>query len=102
MSEFYIDIPDSNGFLVPFRQELGQDPHNGYLFLLAGGGIAALASFLLVLGSYAVDGGTATIPEAHARDQQRIAFCSCGRRCRCSRSCSMLPPVRRWKVPATS
>ena len=55
MSEFYIDIENSDGFLVPFRQELGQDPHNGYLFLLAGGGIVTLASFLLLLGTYVVD-----------------------------------------------
>jgi hypothetical protein len=55
MAEFFIDIESSNGYRVPFREEIGQDPHNGYLFLLAGGGILALTSFLLVLSAYAVD-----------------------------------------------
>jgi O-antigen ligase len=37
------------------RVEIGQDPHNGYVFLLAGGGIVALGSFLLLLGMFALD-----------------------------------------------
>lgn len=54
-SEFYLDVENSIGYLVPFRQEIGQDPHNGYLFLLAGGGIVTLGSFLLVLAVYTID-----------------------------------------------
>ena len=30
-STFFLDVKSSNGFLVPFRQDIGQDPHNGFL-----------------------------------------------------------------------
>ena len=56
-SSFYMNVPDSQGFLVPFRQEIGQDPHNGYLYLLAGGGAITLMTFLILLGTYALDVG---------------------------------------------
>jgi O-antigen ligase len=55
-SEFYLDLEDpSTG--VPYRAhiEIGQDPHNGYMWLLAGGGIAALGAFLLIVTVFAVD-----------------------------------------------
>jgi O-antigen ligase len=54
-SRFYIDVQSSSGYFVPFRQDIGQDPHNGYLFLLAGGGIVTLAGFLLLIGVFGVD-----------------------------------------------
>ena len=54
-SSFFIDVKSSSGFLVPFRQNIEQDPHNGYLYLLAGGGLLALGSFLLIIATYAID-----------------------------------------------
>jgi O-antigen ligase len=54
-SSFYIDVKSSNGYFVPVRQDIGQDPHNGYLFLAAGGGVLTLVSFLLLLGVFTVD-----------------------------------------------
>ena len=54
-SSFFLNVRSSNGYLVPFRQDIGQDPHDGYLFLLAGGGVLALGSFLAVIGVFAVD-----------------------------------------------
>ena len=41
---------------VPSRRELGEDPHNGYMYLLAGGGVFALGAFLLIIGVFVVDG----------------------------------------------
>ena len=29
-STFFFNVKSSNGFLVPFRQDIGQDPHDGY------------------------------------------------------------------------
>jgi hypothetical protein len=37
------------GITIPRRQTVGQDPHNGFLYLLAGGGAFALGAFFLVL-----------------------------------------------------
>jgi O-antigen ligase len=37
------------------RQKIGQDPHNGYMYLWAGGGILALGSFILLLGAFLRD-----------------------------------------------
>ncbi len=54
-STFYFNVKNSNGFLVPFRQDIGQDPHNGFLFLFAGGGILALGSYLTLIGVFAFD-----------------------------------------------
>lgn len=54
-SSFTINVRSSSGFLVPIRQDIEQDPHNGYLFLLAGGGLFALASFLALLAVFAGD-----------------------------------------------
>jgi O-antigen ligase len=54
-SSFFLTIRSSNGYLVPFQQDIGQDPHDGYLFLLAGGGVLALGSFLVVIGVFGVD-----------------------------------------------
>ena len=50
-----IEQQSVSGLMVPVWQEGGQDPHNGYLFLWAGGGLAALGSFLLILGVFAWD-----------------------------------------------
>ena len=55
-STFFIGVPSDDGVVVPVRQDIGQDPHNGYLYLWAGGGLAALGTFLLVLGAAASDG----------------------------------------------
>jgi len=54
-SEFVIEVESSSGLMVPVWQEGGQDPHNSYLFLWAGGGLAALGSFLLILVVFAWD-----------------------------------------------
>ena len=54
-ASFSLDVESSSGFRVPTRIDIYQDPHNGYLFLLAGGGVFALGAFLLVLATYAVD-----------------------------------------------
>jgi O-antigen ligase len=37
------------------RQEFGQGAHNMYLWMLAGGGLALLGSFLLLIGVFALD-----------------------------------------------
>ena len=54
-SEFVIEVESSSGLMVPVWQEGGQDPHNGYLYLWAGGGLAALGSFVLILAVFAWD-----------------------------------------------
>ena len=54
-SEFVIEVQSSSGLMVPVWQEGGQDPHNGYLYLWAGGGLAALGSFVLILAAFAWD-----------------------------------------------
>ena len=38
---------------------LGQDPHNGYVFLLAGGGVLALGSFVVLVAVFATTFGAA-------------------------------------------
>jgi O-antigen ligase len=54
--EFFLDIKDpTTGIPTTEREESGQDPHNGYLFLWAGGGVLALGSFLLLIGVFVVD-----------------------------------------------
>jgi O-antigen ligase len=57
VSKFYIDVESTSvpGVIYSVRQETGQDPHNGFLYLWAGGGIAALGSFFLLLAVYAWD-----------------------------------------------
>ena len=55
-SEVFLDVPDSvTRIPVTQRVEIGQDPHNGYLFVLAGGGILALGALGLLLGVFALD-----------------------------------------------
>jgi O-antigen ligase len=55
-AEIYLDDVDAQtGIPSQVRVAIGQDPHNGYAYLLAGGGIVALASFFLILGVFAVD-----------------------------------------------
>ena len=55
-SEFFLDVETSpGGYTVPVAQEIGQDPHNGYLYLWSGGGLVALGSFLTILTAFAVD-----------------------------------------------
>jgi O-antigen ligase len=54
-AEVVIESRDEFGLPYEQRVEVGQDPHNGYMFLLAGGGAVALASFVLLLGVFAVD-----------------------------------------------
>jgi len=55
-SEFFIQVEDPmTGITLPQRVEINQDPHNGYIFLLAGGGLVALGSFALLLGTFALD-----------------------------------------------
>ena len=55
-SEFYVQIPNETTGRPTFqRVQIGQDPHNGYVFLLAGGGILALGTFALLLATFGVD-----------------------------------------------
>ena len=55
-SEFFINVEDRiTGITTPQRIEIDQDPHNGYIYLLAGGGLVALGSFVLLLGTFALD-----------------------------------------------
>jgi O-antigen ligase len=42
-----------NGVPIRTQQVVDQDPHDGYLYLLSGGGIVALGSFLLVIAAFA-------------------------------------------------
>jgi O-antigen ligase len=56
-SEFFIEVEHPTTGLPSLRRvEIGQDPHNGYMFLLAGGGIVVLGTFALLLATFAVDG----------------------------------------------
>jgi O-antigen ligase len=55
-SSFFLGVPSDNGVVVPVRVDINQDPHDGYLFLWAGGGLAALGSFALILVAAAYDG----------------------------------------------
>ena len=52
---FIDDVDQQTGIPTQVRVPIGQDPHNGYAYLLAGGGIVALASFFLILAVFAVD-----------------------------------------------
>jgi O-antigen ligase len=55
-SDFFINVEDRiTGLPIPQRFDIGQDPHNGYFFLWAGGGLLALGAFALLLGTYAID-----------------------------------------------
>jgi O-antigen ligase len=55
-TEFYLPTLSSSGYWVPVRIETDQDPHNSFLYLWAGGGLAALGSFLVLLGAAGYDG----------------------------------------------
>jgi O-antigen ligase len=55
-SAFFLEVPDPvTGWPTFPRVEIGQDPHNGYVYLLAGGGVIALGTFLLLIGTFAGD-----------------------------------------------
>jgi O-antigen ligase len=54
-TEFWTYEYSSNGYRVPVLVQIEQDPHNGYMFLLAGGGIVTLASFFLIVGVFLLD-----------------------------------------------
>ena len=55
-SEFFLEVESETTGLPSLRTvEIGQDPHNGYMLLLAGGGIFALGTFVLLLGVFAFD-----------------------------------------------
>jgi O-antigen ligase len=55
-AHFFLNVKDpTTGIPSAERIEIAQDPHNGYLFLWAGGGLAALGSFALILAVYAID-----------------------------------------------
>jgi O-antigen ligase len=55
-SEFFLNVEDpTTGIPTPQQVEVDQDPHNGYLLLWAGGGLFALGSFALLLGTYGID-----------------------------------------------
>lgn len=53
---FDLRLPNPDGTpSLPQRTSVSQDPHDSYLFLAAGGGIAALGSFLLLVLVWARD-----------------------------------------------
>ena len=52
---FTVHDRSSSGLLISRREHTSQDPHNSFLYLLAGGGIFALGSFLLLCGVSAWD-----------------------------------------------
>lgn len=54
-SEFYFYVESDNGALVPFREVIKQDPHNGYMYILSGAGFLALTAFFLVVVRFARD-----------------------------------------------
>ena len=55
-TELLLAVPDATtGIPSLERSQLGQDPHNGYLYFLAGGGIVALASFALLVAVFGYD-----------------------------------------------
>jgi hypothetical protein len=55
MTDFTFLITTESGALVPFRDQIGQDPHDGFLLILAGGGIVTLVPFLLIIAAFAYD-----------------------------------------------
>ncbi len=74
-SHFFIGVPSSSGIVVPVRVDIGQDPHNGYVYLWAGGGLAALGSFLLILGYAAYDGVRRYMRTADATSKTVLLWC---------------------------
>ena len=54
---FFVETESESvpGLMVPVLQTGSQDPHNGFLYLWAGGGLAALASFALILLAFIWD-----------------------------------------------
>jgi hypothetical protein len=55
MSTFTFTWETETGLRLPMRARIGQDPHNGFLYLLAGGGLVTLVPFLLILAAFGVD-----------------------------------------------
>jgi O-antigen ligase len=51
-STFFVNVKYGDA-TVPVRQTVIQDPHNDFVYLLAGGGILALGSFALLLAAFA-------------------------------------------------
>ena len=55
-AEFFLELPHpATGLPVVHRIDIGQDPHNGYMLFLAGGGVLLLAAFLFVIVTFARD-----------------------------------------------
>jgi O-antigen ligase len=55
-SEFLVESENAMTGRPEFvRVEIGQDPHNGYIYFLAGGGLVALGAFALILLTFARD-----------------------------------------------
>jgi O-antigen ligase len=55
-SEFFLTVESRTTGLPSLQPvDIGQDPHNGYVYLLAGGGAITLAFFLLLLAVFARD-----------------------------------------------
>ena len=52
---FTVEDVSQSGLVIPREQSATQDAHNGYLWLLAGGGVVTLGSFGLLLLAYAYD-----------------------------------------------
>lgn len=53
---FYFERPNpTTGWPEVQRIDIGQDPHNGYMLLLAGGGVLLLAAFVYLLVTFARD-----------------------------------------------
>jgi O-antigen ligase len=74
-SHFFIAVPSRSGVVVPVRVNIGQDPHNGYLYLWAGGGLAALGTFLVLVGGAYYDGVRRYVRTADATSKSLLLWC---------------------------
>jgi O-antigen ligase len=55
MTSFTFTVVTDRGLHVSMRDRIGQDPHNGFLYILAGGGLVTLLPFLAVIAAFSID-----------------------------------------------
>jgi hypothetical protein len=55
MTSFTFTTVTDTGLHLPMRDRIGQDPHNGFLYILAGGGIVTLLPFLAIIVAFYLD-----------------------------------------------
>lgn len=74
--QVHVPFVTSTGYTNYRREEAGQEGHNSYFWLLAAGGFTLLGSFLLIIGTYAVDTCRRLMS---ARDEhERVLLMWCG------------------------